>query len=144
MRERLERDPMDRKQFGKQGLLPALAPGPLKTAVVAPRDNLDVGPVGQSRCLANFILHAALVRNAYSGAALMPGGRLKMPMPNLPSAPVFHWYTLEWPTNRANDLDGAEFGGMYGSPSGCSSIACWQPSRPPFQLDCAVSDMTTS
>ena len=94
--ERVERRPLNRKHFGDQGLLPALKPKRLKKRVETLFDTIRDGPVGETRRLANFTLHTALVRSPHSGIELLPSGEVVLPIPDAPSRPVTHWILLTW------------------------------------------------
>lgn len=94
--ERMERPPGDRKRFPKQGLVPALRPKRLRAKCERLLADLRASPVGQSRNLANFVLHTALVRHPYAGVQLEPSGSITLPVPELPSQQIAHWYLLSW------------------------------------------------
>ncbi len=94
--ERMERPPGDRRKFPKQGLLPALKPKRLHSRCEKLLATLRDGPVGQSRNLANFVLHTALVRHPHTGAQLELSGSITLPVPDLPRQQVSHWYLLTW------------------------------------------------
>lgn len=94
--ERMERSPGDRRNFREQGLIPALKPKRLKARCEKLLSTLRSGPVGQSRYLANFILHTALVNHPYSGVRIDARGSVILPVPDLPSQRVSHWYALTW------------------------------------------------
>jgi len=94
--ERMERPAGDRKRFPKQGLLPALKPKRLIKRCDRLLASLRDGPVGRSRNLSNFVLHTALVRHPHSGVQLDVSGSITLPVPDLPSRQVSHWYLLTW------------------------------------------------
>jgi len=98
--ERLKRPPLDRKKFPEQGLIPALRPKRLKKKCERLLNELRAGPVGQARPLANFMLHSALVRHPFSGVEFTKSGDLVLPIPDLPSRVVSHWYLLTWNDER--------------------------------------------
>jgi hypothetical protein len=52
--------------------------------------------VGQSRALANFMLHTALIQRPHSTVELEPSGAITLPIPDLPSQQVANWYLLSW------------------------------------------------
>lgn len=102
--ERLDRG--GRKRYGRQGLLPAIKPKRLKKRVSILVDEFRAGPAGKpTRELANFTLHAALVRSPMSGAEIDSNGVVSLPIPDPPATPITHWYILEWSAAR----DGIEF-----------------------------------
>lgn len=84
------------KKFPRQGLLPALRPKRLKRSCEKVFAALQAGPVGRTRALANFVLHAALVNHPHTGAQLEPSGAIVLPIPELPTHQVAHWYLLSW------------------------------------------------
>lgn len=96
--ERLERSPRDRKKFPKQGLIPALKPKRLKKRCQKLFNELQKGPVGQARPLANFVLHGALVQDPFSGVQVRTDGTIVLPIPD--SRPASHWYLLMWDEER--------------------------------------------
>ena len=98
--ERMERSAGDRRKFPKQGLLPALKPKRLHTRCGKLLATLRNGPVGQSRNLANFVLHTALVRHPHTGAQLELSGSITLPVPDLPRQQVSHWYQLTWQADQ--------------------------------------------
>jgi hypothetical protein len=95
---------LDRRANGRalrrQGLIPALKPKRLRRRVEALHAQLQAGPFGEVRFLANFTLHGSLIRNPWSGFKVDTAGQVIMPIPDVPSAPVHHWYQLEWANNR--------------------------------------------
>lgn len=99
LEERLDRSAINKK-LPRQGLLPALKPVRLKKRVQTSADRLRHGPVGETRLLANFTLHAALVRGPFSGAAVDEAGIVHLPIPDAPVKPVTHWYLLRWDQGR--------------------------------------------
>jgi hypothetical protein len=94
--ERMERRAGNSKKFPNQGLLPALKPKRLKAQCLRLFLALQSGPVGQSRSLANFVLHTALVNHPHTGVQLEPSGAIVLPVPELPGRQVAHWYLLSW------------------------------------------------
>ena len=94
--ERMERPAGNRRKVSKEGLLPALKPERLRTRCEMLLATLRDGPVGQSRNLANFVLHTALVRHPHTGAQLELSGSITLPVPDLPRQQVSHWYLLSW------------------------------------------------
>jgi hypothetical protein len=97
--ERMQRAPGDRR-FPRQGLLPAIRPKRLRKRVDQLLAELQAGPVGQARLLANFMLHSAVVQHPHSGVRLGDSGEVLLPVPDVPSHPVSHWYLLNWELNR--------------------------------------------
>lgn len=105
--ERMERPAGDRRRYPKQGLLPALKPKRLGKRCAVLFETLAKGPVGRSRNLCNFVLHTSLVRHPYSGVSVDSNGRVTLPVPDLPTKPISHWYLLTW-TRELEGLDLAE------------------------------------
>jgi hypothetical protein len=58
------------------------------------------GPSGDCRDLANFTLHASLVRNLWSGVRVDQAGNVTLQIPDTPSQPVYHWDQLTWSDER--------------------------------------------
>lgn len=98
--ERMERRAGNPKKFPKQGLLPALKPKRLKRNCERLFTRLQAGPVGRSRPLVNFVVHAALINHPHTGAELQPSGAIVLPVPDLPTQQVAHWYLLTWHTGQ--------------------------------------------
>lgn len=98
--ERMERPAGDRRRFPPQGLLPALKPKRLRKRCEVLLKQLRDGPVGQSRPLANFVLHTALVRHPQSGVKIDTDGSIVLPVPDLPRQRVAHWYLFTWQSER--------------------------------------------
>jgi hypothetical protein len=98
--DRVQRRPL-RRRDDPQGLLPAIKAARLRKRVAALFDDLCRGPVGETRTLANFTLHAALVRHPLSGAALETSGVVRLPLPDplAPGVPAV-WRLLTWQQNR--------------------------------------------
>src|SRR5262249_61614215 len=84
----------------EQGLIPALKPKRLKKNCELLLKELRAGPVGQTRALANFLLHTALLRHPFSGVEFAKSGDLVLPIPDLPSRLVSLWYLLTWNDER--------------------------------------------
>src|SRR6266498_3885343 len=103
--ERLDRRSFQRGLTSRQGLLPAIKPVRLRRRVEKLVDELRAGPVGETRRLANFTLHAALIRSPQSGARLDRNTKVRLPIPDNSNNSVYHWKMLTWNDNR----DGMEF-----------------------------------
>jgi hypothetical protein len=98
--ERLKRKPANRMKFREQGLIPALRPKRLRKRCDSLLNQLQTGPVGQTRLLANFLLHCSMVQHPFSGVQINNAGEIVLPIPDAPSGPVSHWYLLAWNQNR--------------------------------------------
>jgi len=97
--ERLER-PSFRKKGRNQGLVPAIRPVRLRKRAVQLLDHLRGGPIGETRFVANFTLHAALVQSPFSGARLDSSGVITLLIPDAPVAPIAHWDLFTWNDER--------------------------------------------
>jgi hypothetical protein len=94
---------LDRRGRGKlpnQGLMHALKPMRLKKRVTKLTEDLRAGPLGETRFLANFTLHSALVRNPNSGARLDKEGHVTLPIPDKQTGPIGHWKAMTWDERR--------------------------------------------
>ena len=100
---------LDRRSFTKglrrQGLVPALRPKRLRKRVDRLIADLRAGPLGETRFLANYTLHAALIRHPFSGASIGEDGRLRLPIPDQVRGRIYHERLLTWKDGR----DGLEF-----------------------------------
>jgi hypothetical protein len=98
--ERVDRAAGDTKKFPRQGLISAIKPADLRNQCQQLLHKLRAGPVGQTRHLANFMLHSALVRHPFSGVQLELSGSITLPIPDTPGDRVAHWYLLAWREER--------------------------------------------
>ncbi len=98
--ERLDRAPGDRKHGLRQGLIPAIKPKRLQKRCAALVERLRRGSLGQSRLLTNFMLHSALIRHPFSGVQVDASGLVSLPIPDIPTGTVSHWYLLTWKDKR--------------------------------------------
>jgi hypothetical protein len=102
--ERLDRRPPFPKKgvpgLPRQGLVNAVKPARLKKRLNRLLADLRAGPMAETRLLANFTLHTALVRSPESGARLMDTGKLRLPLPDTPTSAIFHVNLLTWNDNR--------------------------------------------
>jgi hypothetical protein len=87
-------------QLPRQGLVPALKPARLKKRVDKLTTKLRSGPVGETRFLANFTLHTALIRNPNSGAQLDRDGKVTLPIPDKQAGRIGNWKLLTWNDHR--------------------------------------------
>jgi hypothetical protein len=102
--ERLDRRFMTKNQR-RQGLLPAIRPTRLRKRVNTLVDALRHGQVGETRNLANYVLHAALLRNPYSGGRVDEAGQLRLPIPDRTMRRIDHRDLFTWQQDR----DGFDF-----------------------------------
>ena len=101
VQERLARPPPRKGGLRWQGLLPALAPGELRSRAQQLYDELLEGPYGEVRKLANFTLHAALIRSPHSGATVDTAGTVHLPFPDRADSPrIAHPSTLRFTQRR--------------------------------------------
>lgn len=90
LEERLGRKPRQIKGQPKlraQGLLPALAPGPLKDQVGRLRKDLLRAAFSDLRPVANYVLHQGLPTHPFSGAQLDASGSVTLPIRRTRSGP---------------------------------------------------------
>ena len=100
LEERFDRPHWQGKKLPRQGLLPALKPARLRARVEKLDVQLRGGPLGETRFLANFTLHAALLRSPNSGAKLDNNARVTLPIPDKTTGPIRHWKALTWNDQR--------------------------------------------
>jgi hypothetical protein len=84
----------------RQGLLPALKPVRLRKRAEKLLTELRSGPIGETRFLANFTLHSALIRNPNSGARLDQDGKVTLPIPDKQVGRISNWKLLTWNDHR--------------------------------------------
>lgn len=97
--ERLQRRAKEPRRYPKQGLIPALADGPRRNAVIAARARLRFAGVNEARYLAGLNLH---MQSTQAGSKLgrMRSGRIILPFPDQVTAPVSHRWQLTYDENR--------------------------------------------
>jgi hypothetical protein len=97
--ERLRRRANDWRRYPDQGLIPALAEGPRRDAVIAARARLCSAGVNEARYLAGLNLH---MQSTQAGSKLgrMRSGRIVLPFPDQVTAPVSHRHQLTYDENR--------------------------------------------
>lgn len=103
MDERLKRQSWDRDMRHEQGLIPALADGPRREAVVAARSRLLNSGLGEARLLSGLNLHMQPMQAGRSGR--VDGGRVALPFPDRVSDRVEHRSALSFGQGR----DGVAF-----------------------------------
>jgi hypothetical protein len=101
--ERLQRDPKARG-LPPQGLVPALAHGPRRSAIVTARSRLLAGPFAEARLLANLNLHVQSTQ-AGSKSALVRMGDLVLRFPDRIGRRIEH----RWELTYNDDRDGVAF-----------------------------------
>ena len=97
--ERLRRPANDKRRYPEQGLIPALADGPRRDAVIDARARLRFAGVNEARYLAGLNLH---VQSSQAGSKLgrMRSGRIVLPFPDQVTAPVRHRWQLTYDEDR--------------------------------------------
>jgi hypothetical protein len=96
--DRLRRRAM-KKQYPDQGLIPALADGPRRDAVIRARDHLLSAGINETRYLSGLNLHMQPIQ-AGSKNGRMRSGRIVLPFPDRVAAPVSHRWQLTYNDNR--------------------------------------------
>jgi hypothetical protein len=99
LNDRLERRPVDGKYFAKQGLIPAMADGPRRDAVINARDRLLHGGVGEARYLSNLSLHMQSSQ-AGSKRVRIRSGKVVLPFPDCVTRSVSHRWLLTYGDGR--------------------------------------------
>ena len=97
--ERLRRPANDKRRYRDQGLIPALADGPRRDAVIAARARLCFAGVNEARYLAGLNLHMQSIQ-AGSKLGRMRSGRIILPFPDQVTAQVSHRWQLTYNENR--------------------------------------------
>ena len=101
VQERLDRPPPPGSGLRRQGLLPALVTGELRSRVQQLYNELVEGPFGEVRALANFTLHAALIRSPHSGAIVDTAGTVRLGFPDRADSPrIAHPVSLRFTQQR--------------------------------------------
>jgi hypothetical protein len=97
--DRLRRPAKDKRRYPDQGLIPALAAGPRRDAVIAARARLCSAGVNEARYLAGLNLH---MQSSQAGSKLgrMRSGRIILPFPDQVTVPVSHRRQLTYDENR--------------------------------------------
>src|SRR5215211_3304438 len=96
--DRLRR-PAKNKPYPDQGLIPALADGPRRDAVIRARDRLLSTGVREARYLSGLNLHMQSIQ-AGSKAGKVRSGHIVLPFPDRVSAPVSHRWQLTYNDDR--------------------------------------------
>jgi hypothetical protein len=96
--DRLQR-PAKEKRYPAQGLIPALADGPRRDAVLRARDRLRSAGVDEARYLSGLNLHMQSMQ-AGSKHGRVRSGRIVLPFPDRVTAPVAHRWQLTFSENR--------------------------------------------
>jgi hypothetical protein len=97
--ERLRRPAKDWRRYPDQGLIPALADGPRRDAVIDARARLLSAGVNEARFLAGLNLHMQTMQ-AGSKHGRVRSGRIILPFPDRVTAPVGHRWQLTYNDGR--------------------------------------------
>ncbi len=103
--DRVQRRGDRRRGFGEQGLLPALAPGDLKSKVAQIFQTLCAGEVGEARWLRNLTAHSSTITQPFGGLSLSADHRLLMPFPDRVNGHLAEPVLFTWEEGR----DGFDF-----------------------------------
>jgi hypothetical protein len=97
--DRLRRPAMDKRRYPDQGLIPALADGPRRDAVIDARARLLSTGVNEARFLSGLNLHMQSIKAGSKGGR-MRSGRIVLPFPDRVTAPVGHRWQLTYVDTR--------------------------------------------
>ena len=97
--DRLRRPALDHKRYPDQGLIPALADGPRRDAVIAARSRLLQGGVQEARYLAGLNLH---MQSSQAGTkhGRIKDGEVILQFPDRVTAPIGHRWQLTYRDGR--------------------------------------------
>jgi hypothetical protein len=99
LEDRLRREAADKRRYPDQGLIPALADGPRRDAVIAARARLLNAGLEEARHLAGLNLHMQSVQAGSKGARVH-AGRVLLPFPDRVNQRISHRWQLTFTTNR--------------------------------------------
>jgi hypothetical protein len=97
--DRLRRHALDWRRYPDQGLIPALADGPRRNAVIRARVRLLAAGVDEARYLSGLNLHMQPIQ-AGSKSGRVRSGQVVLPFPDRATAPVSHRWQLTFNDNR--------------------------------------------
>jgi hypothetical protein len=97
--DRLRRRALDWRRYPDQGLIPALADGPRRDAVIRARGRLLSGGADEARYLSGLNLHMQSIQ-AGSKSGSVRSGHVVLPFPDRVTAPVSHRWQLTFNDNR--------------------------------------------
>lgn len=97
--DRLKRPAVDRKRYPSQGLLPALADGPRRDAVVRARSTLLAAGVAEARYLVGLNLHMQSMQAGSKGGRVRDGV-VVLPFPDPVTEPLSHRWQLRHEQGR--------------------------------------------
>jgi hypothetical protein len=97
--ERLRRRALDSRRFPDQGLIPALAGGSLRDAVIRARNRLLTAGVDEARYLSGLNLHMQPIQ-AGSKSGDVRSGHVILPFPDRVTTSVTHRWQLTFDDNR--------------------------------------------
>ena len=101
--DRLKRNAADRRKYPEQGLIPALAEGPRREAIIAARSKLLQTGFGEARYLAGLNLHMQSTRGSRTGE--IRSSRVALPFADPVHGPISH----RWRLNYVEGRDGVAF-----------------------------------
>jgi hypothetical protein len=109
--DRLRRPALDRRRYKDQGLIPALADGARRNAIIRARDRLLAAGVDEARYLSGLNLHMQPIQ-AGTKRGTVRSGHIVLPFPDRVMMPVIHRVQLTFNDNRdavsfANRIMGA-------------------------------------
>jgi len=97
--DRLRRPAADRQRYPDQGLIPALADGPRREAVIAARARLLTTGVKEARYLPGLNLHMQSIQAGSKGGRVR-AGRVLLPFPDKVDGPITHRWQLTFKHDR--------------------------------------------
>jgi hypothetical protein len=97
--DRLKRRPVNRKYSAEQGLIPALAEGPRRAAVIDARARLLQSGADEARYLSNLSLHMQSSQ-AGSKRGRIRSGKVVLPFPDRVTEPVSHRWQMTYNDGR--------------------------------------------
>jgi hypothetical protein len=97
--DRLRREAADKRRYRDQGLIPALADGPRRDAVIEARTRLLSGGVDEAGHLAGLSLHMQSSQAGTKGGAVR-SGKIILPFPDRVTSRVSHRWQLTYNEGR--------------------------------------------
>jgi hypothetical protein len=97
--DRLRRPALDTRRHPDQGLIPALADGPRRDAVIAARSRLLSAGIREARYLSGLNLHMQSIQ-AGTKSGRIRSGHIVLPFPDRVTAPVGHRWQLTYQDDR--------------------------------------------
>jgi hypothetical protein len=97
--DRLRRPPVDRRRYPDQGLIPALADGLRREAVIAARARLLTTGANEARYLSGLNLHMQSIQAGSKGGPVR-SGRVLLPFPDKVDGSISHRWQLTFNDDR--------------------------------------------